>query len=86
MSDKLDFLLVDINVVRSPRIAAGVDPDDESGWDWEGLVRKLSRSDILRNSIGVHGALCNRQRIWQLLSCSRLGDVKAEPSNTESAA
>ena len=70
---------MDFEVVRANRIAKGLDPDNESGWDWELLVRELSRDDSFEDRRSAAGSLWNRRRIWRLLSRARLGDAASEP-------
>ncbi len=69
-------MTVNLDDLRAYRAAAGIDPDDESGWDWELLARELSRENVFLSRGLLDGAsdeLANRQRIWMLLSKSRLG-------------
>ncbi|KAK7756932.1 hypothetical protein SLS62_000948 [Diatrype stigma] len=71
--------------VRRQRIASGVaDPDDETGWDWEMLVRKLSQSSVFEENGILHDdrislGLWNRHRIWTLLDRARLGHLAPIP-------
>lgn len=81
LTNNLCVVSVDFDEVRQQRIANRVaNPDDETGWDWEMLVRQLSQSSVFEADGIMHDdritlGLWNRHRIWTLLDKARLGHL-----------
>jgi hypothetical protein len=55
--------------------------DDDSSWNWEGLVRQLAQVEVFEQSGVLADApisLRNRRRIWRLVEESRLNDCPCD--------